>query len=163
MAENQRRLDQYVGGRIRARREALKLSLEQLAAAVGMSPSFLSSCEQGHGRPDAEILLALSQALAVPLSYFYDGLLEASACPPLRDESGPEGSKGGSKGSATSAGVAAAFTGAALAPTDEDQANFEAAEIIRSFQRIKQSPHRKQALKLLDSIEDVIKLVGQSS
>ncbi|HJB63146.1 MAG TPA: helix-turn-helix domain-containing protein, partial [Candidatus Microbacterium pullistercoris] len=54
-----------VGRRIRALRSAKKLTLAQLAEAVGRAPSQLSMIENGHREPRLSMLRAIARELGV--------------------------------------------------------------------------------------------------
>lgn len=56
-----------VGGRLKRRRLARQLTLDQLAEQTGISPSTLSRLESGQRRANLELLLPLAQAYRVPL------------------------------------------------------------------------------------------------
>jgi transcriptional regulator with XRE-family HTH domain len=60
-----------LGERIRARREALGLSLRALGAQVGLSASFLAQVERSLASPSIESLQQIAQALKVPIFYFF--------------------------------------------------------------------------------------------
>jgi predicted transcriptional regulator/transcriptional regulator with XRE-family HTH domain len=64
-----------LGRRIRERRLALNLTLEQLASAVDRAPSQVSSIENGKREPRLPLLRALAQALGVSV----DELLQSEA------------------------------------------------------------------------------------
>jgi transcriptional regulator with XRE-family HTH domain len=57
-----------LGQLIRARREALGISQEDLAAAAGMDRSHMGAIERGEGNPSYGSLLAISDALQLRLS-----------------------------------------------------------------------------------------------
>jgi transcriptional regulator with XRE-family HTH domain len=59
-----------LGARMRARREALGLSLRSLADRTGVSASFLSQVERGLVSPSIQTLTAVSRALEVPIYHF---------------------------------------------------------------------------------------------
>lgn len=67
-----------LGARIRAARERLGWSQEELAAAVSKDQGAISEYESGRRRLSAVDLPAFCQALAVPLLYFYEGDLQES-------------------------------------------------------------------------------------
>lgn len=58
-----------LGSRIRARRDALKLSRERLAEQIDVSPRFLADVEGGRVGVSIETLKQLSQALDVSSDY----------------------------------------------------------------------------------------------
>jgi transcriptional regulator with XRE-family HTH domain len=60
-----------LGERIRARREALGLTLRALGAQVGLSASFLAQIERSQANPSIESLQLIAQVLKVPIFYFF--------------------------------------------------------------------------------------------
>jgi len=58
-------LERAVGARIRARRQALGLTLGELGAACGLSPAFLSRLERGQATTTIAGLLQVARALGV--------------------------------------------------------------------------------------------------
>jgi transcriptional regulator with XRE-family HTH domain len=60
------------GARIRERRHEFHLSLQELAARTGLTPSFLSLIERDLNSPSLESLRRIAEALEVPLFYFTD-------------------------------------------------------------------------------------------
>ena len=56
-----------VGARLRAVRLERDVTLAELSAATGISPSTLSRLESGQRRPNLELLLPLARAHGVPL------------------------------------------------------------------------------------------------
>ena len=71
-------VDAHVGRRIRLRRSLLGLSQERLAAALQLTFQQVQKYETGSNRIGAGRLYALSRALGVPISYFFEGLDEPS-------------------------------------------------------------------------------------
>jgi len=67
-------VDLHVGGRIRSRRKSLSLSLEALAAGLGITHQQLQKYETGRNRVTATMLYAIAGALRVWVSDFYEGL-----------------------------------------------------------------------------------------
>jgi transcriptional regulator with XRE-family HTH domain len=65
-------LDQHVGSRIRARRERLTLTVEELASLVATHPETIADHERGEEHASAQELTFLADALGVPILYFYD-------------------------------------------------------------------------------------------
>ena len=70
-------IDLHLGKRLRRRRRLLGLTQQQLAATVGIRFQQIQKYECGANRISAARLWELSEALEVPVSYFYDGLAEA--------------------------------------------------------------------------------------
>jgi len=61
-----------IGGRIKARRQELGLTLQALAEASGLSAPFLSQAERNQTVPSLVSLTALARALDVEVSYFME-------------------------------------------------------------------------------------------
>jgi len=60
-----------IGKKIANSRQEANLSQEELAKKVGISRGYLAQIETGSGNVKAELLGKFSQALNVPLSYFF--------------------------------------------------------------------------------------------
>ncbi len=67
-------IDVYLGKRLRRRRRLLGLTQQQLAGVVGVRFQQIQKYECGANRISAARLWQLSEALDVPVGYFYDGL-----------------------------------------------------------------------------------------
>jgi transcriptional regulator with XRE-family HTH domain len=67
----------HLGKRLRRRRRLLGLTQQQLAGTVGVRFQQIQKYECGANRISAARLWQLSEALEVPVGYFYDGLSEA--------------------------------------------------------------------------------------
>jgi transcriptional regulator with XRE-family HTH domain len=67
-------IDKHVGQRLRVRRSLLGLSQEKLADAVGVTFQQIQKYERGTNRISASRLLAFSQALEIPVDYFYENM-----------------------------------------------------------------------------------------
>ena len=63
---------EYVGPRIRARREQLGLTQQELGGAVGRTKSFISQIEKGHAMPSLKTLVKIAEVLGEPVGYFTD-------------------------------------------------------------------------------------------
>jgi transcriptional regulator with XRE-family HTH domain len=63
-----------LGARIRARRNELGLSQEQVAEEIGWFVAQVDDCENGLLRPPSRDLFLLADLLNVEVSYFYQGL-----------------------------------------------------------------------------------------
>lgn len=74
-------VDRHVGNRILERRMILGLSLQQLAVLIGVTYQQAHKYERGLNRITAGRLYDISQALEVPVSWFFEGLAGASALP----------------------------------------------------------------------------------
>ena len=67
-------IDQHLGNRVRRRRRLLGLTQMQLAQKVGVRFQQVQKYECGANRMSASRVWQLAMALAVPVTYFYDGL-----------------------------------------------------------------------------------------
>jgi transcriptional regulator with XRE-family HTH domain len=83
-------IDVHLGKRLRRRRRLLGLTQQQLAGTVGVRFQQIQKYECGANRISASRLWQLSEALEVPVGYFYDGLSDADRRE-LASESSGEG------------------------------------------------------------------------
>ncbi len=67
-------IDVHLGKRLRRRRRLLGLTQQQLAGSCGVRFQQIQKYECGANRISAARLWQLSEALEVPVGYFYDGL-----------------------------------------------------------------------------------------
>ena len=74
--------DRHVGARIRERRVMLGVSQQQMADLIGVTYQQAHKYERGINRISAGRLLDIAHALAVPVTYFYEGL-DSNAAPAL--------------------------------------------------------------------------------
>jgi transcriptional regulator with XRE-family HTH domain len=72
-------IDLHLGKRLRRRRRLLGLTQQQLAIAVGVRFQQIQKYECGANRISAARLWQLSEALEVPVSYFFDGLADTAS------------------------------------------------------------------------------------
>jgi transcriptional regulator with XRE-family HTH domain len=72
-------IDVHLGRRLRRRRRLLGLTQQQLAGACGVRFQQIQKYECAANRMSAARLWQLSDVLQVPVSYFYEGLVEAQA------------------------------------------------------------------------------------
>jgi transcriptional regulator with XRE-family HTH domain len=70
-------IDLHLGRRLRRRRRLLGLTQQQLASAVGIRFQQIQKYECGANRISAARLWQLSEALEIPIGYFYDGINES--------------------------------------------------------------------------------------
>jgi transcriptional regulator with XRE-family HTH domain len=79
-----REIDVQIGRRIRERREALGISRDTLAAALGLSAEQLRRLEAGIATVFASRLYWLSVALVMPAGVFFDGKRAGGSPIPVR-------------------------------------------------------------------------------
>ena len=72
-------IDYHVGKRLRRRRRLLGLTQQSLGEMVGIRFQQIQRYECGANRISAARLFELSEALSVPIQYFYEGLSEQTA------------------------------------------------------------------------------------
>ena len=68
-------IDLHVGARIRLRRLLMGISQSDLGLALGVSFQQLQKYERGANRASASTLYRIAEALDVPVSFFFDGLV----------------------------------------------------------------------------------------
>lgn len=73
------KIDKLVGRQIRARRQALGISQEKLAAGLKLTFQQIQKYEQGVNRVATDRLWKLSGLLGVTLDYFFEGAPERPA------------------------------------------------------------------------------------
>ena len=83
-------IDVYLGKRLRRRRRLLGLTQQQLAGTVGVRFQQIQKYECGANRISAARLWQLSEALEVPVGYFYDGLSDRAAKEATAENEGGE-------------------------------------------------------------------------
>lgn len=66
-------IDQYVGSRVRMRRQALDMSQSKLADAIGLTFQQVQKYEKGTNRMGASRLMQIASVLEVPVTYFFEG------------------------------------------------------------------------------------------
>lgn len=67
------------GKTVRRKREALELTLEQLAERAGLSPNYLGTVENERRDPSLSTVLAIARALRVPPGELLGGVKELGA------------------------------------------------------------------------------------
>ncbi len=71
-------IDLYVGSRLRHRRKLTGLTQQQLADRIGVRFQQIQKYESGTNRVSASRLYKISEALATPIQYFFDGYKKES-------------------------------------------------------------------------------------
>jgi DNA-binding XRE family transcriptional regulator len=66
-----RSVDELIGRKIQLRRTALAIAMEDLAQAVGVTPTELEAFEQGSVRVDARLLAEIAKMLSVSVAWFF--------------------------------------------------------------------------------------------
>ena len=72
-------VDLHIGQRVRHRRWLLGLTQQQLAQSVGIRFQQIQKYESGANRVSASRLWDLSQALDIPVSFFFEGLANGTS------------------------------------------------------------------------------------
>ncbi|HEV3397429.1 MAG TPA: helix-turn-helix transcriptional regulator [Xanthobacteraceae bacterium] len=121
-------IDQHVGNRIKLRRMMLGMSQGTLGNALGLTFQQVQKYEKGTNRVGASRLQQISQALQVPVAFFFEGVPSAPGRP---DPAGNESEPGDmSNFLATSEGLA----------------------LTRAFMRIKDAGLRRRIVDLVQGI-----------
>ena len=120
--------DVFVGGRVRMRRKMLGLSQEKLGDKLGITFQQIQKYEKGTNRVGASRLKAMSEALDVPISYFFP-------------DSPPDG-----------AGAGLQESGAAF--LNDFMSTSEGLELGRAFVRIRNQKARRKLIELAKAIAD---------
>jgi transcriptional regulator with XRE-family HTH domain len=118
-------IDLHLGKRLRRRRRLLGLTQQQLAQSVGVRFQQIQKYECGANRISAARLWQLSQALEVPISYFYDGIVELAQPSAANDQSAINGPGGHVNGSG------------------EMFARKETLDLIRAYYQLDERPRRR--------------------
>ena len=77
------KVDAYVGRRLRLRRASLGMSQTALAQSVRLTFQQIQKYENGSNRISASRLWQFSNALRVPVSYFFEGIEDGAAPEPV--------------------------------------------------------------------------------
>lgn len=110
-------IDLHLGKRLRRRRRLLGLTQQQLASFCGVRFQQIQKYECGANRISAARLWQLSEALEVPIGYFYDGLSDE----PRQAVAEPHGERGGG----------------------EMMARKETMDLIRAYYQLGERPRRR--------------------
>lgn len=115
-------IDRIVGQRLRWRRRELRLTQEQLGEKLSLTFQQVQKYEKGVNRISAGRLFEMAAVLAVPITYFYEGIEELLETLPRSQ-------------------VEDAYSAASLPRFDQ-----ETTELIIEFQKIKDASLRRQLL-----------------
>lgn len=135
----ERTLDAYIGARVRMRRLMLNMSQEALSGKLGVTFQQVQKYEKGLNRISASRLFELSQALGVPVGYFYDGLDEGDARVRLNGADGLQDSP-------------------AVSPLMEFISSGPGVELNQAFLRIEDDKMRR---RLLAMVNDIARVTGE--
>ncbi len=119
-------IDLHLGKRLRRRRRLLGLTQQQLASAVGVRFQQIQKYECGANRISAARLWELSEALEVPISYFYEGLEDQASATAAND---------------------------AVRRSEQVLARKETLDLVRAYYRLGERP-RRRLLDLAKSLDD---------
>jgi transcriptional regulator with XRE-family HTH domain len=70
-------VDEYIGSRVRMRREMLAMSQQKLGAAIGVTHQHVQKCEAGARRLSACQLHRIASVLKIPPAFFFEGAPQA--------------------------------------------------------------------------------------
>jgi len=122
--------DVYVGQRIAEQRRKASLTQRRVAQSFGMSAAQLQKYEKGTNRIGASRLQKISEVMAVPVSFFFDGLSELE----------PAG--------------AAGFSEPPTEFVNDFTVSSESVQLNRAFTRISDPKVRRRIVDLVRSLAD---------
>ena len=143
-------IDAHVGKRIRLRRTLLGLSQEKLGEALGVTFQQIQKYERGTNRVGASRLYDIATALDVPISFFFDDMLN-----PATDGATGRGFAETRKAFGTPPPppqVAAAATLPATASDQDLLARKETLDLVRAYYQIPDKALRQKMLDLMQSM-----------
>jgi transcriptional regulator with XRE-family HTH domain len=70
-------IDEYIGNRVRMRREMLAMSQQKLGTAIGVTHQHVQKCEAGRRRLSASQLHQIASVLKVLPAFFFEGAPQA--------------------------------------------------------------------------------------
>lgn len=73
------KVDKWVGARVRARRLEIAMSQERLSDILGVTFQQVQKYEKGVNRITSGRLHDISEALEVPIAFFFDGMVKSPA------------------------------------------------------------------------------------
>jgi transcriptional regulator with XRE-family HTH domain len=119
-------VDVLVGRRIRQRRALLGMSQTSLGKAVGLTFQQIQKYERGANRASASKLYEFANVLDVPVSFFFEGAVEAETSP-----------KRGRRKKTIDEGVST---------------KRETLELVRAFYKIRKANVRREILDLIKAV-----------
>jgi transcriptional regulator with XRE-family HTH domain len=122
-------VDGQVGNRVRLRRMLVGMSQERLGELLGLTFQQVQKYEKGVNRIGAGRLYQVAQILGVPISYFYEGVIEQSAASARNSDS-------------------------TTPPVMEFLSSGEGLQLTLAFMRIKDSKVRKRVIDLVKSLAE---------
>ncbi len=125
-------VDAHVGTRVRMRRTLLRLSQEKLGDALGLTFQQVQKYERGANRIGASRLFQLSLILDVPVSFFFEDMVEPEAGTPQ--------------------GIAIGLAEGADSFDHDPMAKRETLELVRSYYRITDEKLRRRVFELVKAL-----------
>jgi transcriptional regulator with XRE-family HTH domain len=133
-------IDEYVGKRLRQKRDLSGLSQERLAEHVGVTFQQIQKYENGQNRISASRLYEFSQFIKVPISFFFDNLDSAS-----------------NQNETMATGLSDGATQESLSGYANPMETKEARELIRHYFYLKDPKLRKNLLKFVKTMAENLK------
>lgn len=124
-------VDIYIGNKVRARRNLLGLSQEELAHSIGLTFQQVQKYEKGVNRISVSRLVDICRTLKAPIEYFFD-----SGLPPARG------------GKAQAARGFAESRQEAIEDAPDVMTRRDVLELIRAYSKIKSPKLQKQLLEM---------------
>ena len=131
-------VDIAIGGRIRTRREELRITQAQLAAGAGVTFQQIQKYERGSNRIGSSRLYEFAKVLDVPVSYFFDEMpSNALAGRPMSGR----GRKGGF-----------GETGTPFEQEKDPLIKRETLELVRAYYKIRSKSLRTKTRELIEAL-----------
>lgn len=143
-------IDAHVGKRIRLRRTLLGLSQEKLGEALGVTFQQIQKYERGTNRVGASRLYDIATALDVPISFFFDDMLNPATG--ITTTGFAETRKPFGAPPPPSAPVPPAPTMQAMADEQDLLARKETLDLVRAYYQIPDKALRQKMLDLIQSM-----------
>ena len=123
------KVDEHVGRQLRFRRSIMGISQDKLACAVGLTFQQIQKYERGTNRISAGRLFEFSRILDVPITYFYENIIDTSSAGFAEDEQENFQHQN----------------------HDENMRSKETADLLKAYYSIENKTTRKEILKLIRS------------
>lgn len=127
-AEGPHPVDAHVGQKVRARRQVLDMSQDDLAKACGITFQQVQKYERGTNRISVSRLVEIAKALKTPLDFFLDGAFQLLPGQKYAVKGFAEGKQ------------------AALEP--DPMASRDVRDLVRAYQSIKDAKLQKQLVEM---------------
>ena len=129
-------IDKTIGSRIRDRREAAGLSIDELSKFLGLSHTQIQKYETGVNRVGASRLNEIARVLDVPLMWFFEGL-------------------------SPTAGTPAGNSVPSINPFSDIHFTDDLVDLLTHFSMLRDRKSRRHAIDLISKLKDTHMLVAE--